>query len=155
MQDTRNGLRVRQHASDLTHRPVRIDRLKLPRIHVRIPIGHIDHVVIVLHSRVRKLREEPARVQIVIILIDLPNSLAHLQMSLKIIHPVALGTVDRDAAVGTFEMRMSRRLTRFVRRGGLASFRVMRGGRHASLLVTGVWAKGVLLDERGALANCR
>ena len=155
MQHARNGLRIRKHAGNLTHGAIRIDRLKLAGIHISIPIGHVDDKVIILHTGVRELGEETARVQIMIILIDLANRITNLEVGLEIVHPVTFRAVDRHTTVRAFEMRVRRRLAPFVGDGGFASFRIVRGGRSSSLLVAWVWAEGILLDEGGALADDR
>lgn len=110
MQDTRKGLRVCEHASDLAHGPVVIDRVVLAGIHESIPIGHVGHIVIVLETRVVELGEEAARVQVVVVFVDLANSLTDLKVGLEVIHPMALGAVDGDTTVGTFKVRVGWRL---------------------------------------------
>lgn len=90
MQDTSDGLRVGEHASDLAHGAVRVDSVELARVHVGIPIGHVDDEVIILDARVGEFRKEAAGVQVVVILVDLADGLADLEVSLEVIHPVAL-----------------------------------------------------------------
>lgn len=84
-----------------------------------------------------------------IILVDLANSFADLEMSLEIIHPVALGAVDGDTAIGTFKVRMGGGLIGL----GFPCFRIMWRDRRTGLLVTWVWAESVLLDECSALPD--
>lgn len=43
-----------------------------------------------------------------IILVDLSEGIANLEMLLVMIHPVLLAAVDRDAAVGAFEVDLAR-----------------------------------------------
>jgi len=153
MQDTRNGLRVGEHAGDLTHRTVGVDSVKLASVHVGIPIGHVDDEIVILHARVGELREEAAGVQVVVILVDLAHGLADLKVGLEVVHPMALRAVDRNTTVGAFEVRMGRRLAGLV--GRLSRFRVVRRDRGAGLLVARVRTKSILLDECGPLADRR
>lgn len=60
MQNTSDCLRVGEHASDLAHRAVGIDSIELARVHVGIPIGHVDDEIVILDARVGELREEAA-----------------------------------------------------------------------------------------------
>lgn len=151
MQHTPNAHRVRQHARNLPHTPVTIDGLELARIHERIPVRHVDHVRIVLHARVRELRKKPSRVQVMVVLVDLPDRVADFQVRFEILHPVALVAVDRDPAVRALEVRVRRGQVGLLH--ALAGLRVVRGHGQPGLLVAWVWAEGVLLDECGSLPD--
>lgn len=159
MQHAPNSHRIRQHARHLPHATITVDRLELARIHERIPIRHINHVRIILYPRVRKLGEEPSRVQVMIILVDLPNRVTDFQVCLEIIHPVALVAVNRDPTIRTLKVRMCRRLLRLLMLMGmlcaLAGLRIMRGHGQSCLLVAWVRAEGILLDEGGSLSDRR
>lgn len=104
MQHTSNTHRICQHARNLPHTPITIDRLELARIHERIPICHVDHVRFVLHARVREFREKASRVQVMVVLVDLSDCIADFQVRFEILHPVALAAVDRDPAVRALEV---------------------------------------------------
>jgi hypothetical protein len=150
VQDTADGLRVSEHASNLTHGAIIVNSLEFTGIQISVPIRHVDDKVIILGTGVVELREEATRMQVMVILIDLAKGITDLQVSLEVIHPVALGAVDGNSAVRALEMRVSR--GRGV--GGILSgFRVVRRDRGASLLVAWVRAESVLLDELGALAD--
>lgn len=153
MQDTRNGLRVGEHAGDLAHGTVRVDSIKLASVHVGIPIGHVNDKVVILHARVGEFGEEAAGVQVMVILVDLAHGLADLEVSLEVVHPMALRAVDRDTTVGAFEVRVGRRLTGLV--GCLSRFRVVRRDGGAGLLVAWVRTESILLNECGTLADRR
>lgn len=88
-----------------------------------------------------------------IVFIDLSNCLTDLQMGLEIIHPMALGAVNRNTAVGTFEMRVRGRQTL---RGhlALARFGIVGGQGQTSLLMARMGAEGVLLDKSRTLSDC-
>lgn len=111
MQDTSNGLWVGEHASDLAHRAIGIDSVKLARVHVGVPIGHVDNKIVVLDARVGEFRKEAPGVQVVVVLVDLADGFAYFEMSLKVIHPMPLGAVDGNTAIGTFKVCMSWGLT--------------------------------------------
>lgn len=160
MQHAPNSQWIRQHARHLPHATITVDRLELARIHERIPVRHVHHVRIILDTRVRKLRKEPPRVQVVVVLVDLSDCLADFQVCLEIIHPVALVAVNRDPAVRTLKVRMCRGLLRLLMMlmdmlCTLAVFRVMRGHGQSCLLVARVRAEGVLLDEGSSLSDRR
>lgn len=108
MQHAADGLRVSEHASDLAHRTVIVDSLEFTSIQVCIPVCHVDDEVIILWAGVVELGEGAAGMQIMVVLVDLAKCITDLKVGFEIIHPVTLGTVNRDAAVWTFEMRMGR-----------------------------------------------
>lgn len=150
VQDTADGLRVGEHASDLAHGAIVIDSRELAGVQVSIPVRHVDNEVIILRTGVVELGEEATGVQIVVILVDLAKRITDLKVSLEVIHPVALGAVDWDTAVGAFEMRMSRGACVGSFFSGLG---VIGRGRGTGLLVVWVWAEGVLLDVLCASAD--
>jgi hypothetical protein len=92
-------------------------------------------------------------VQVVVVLIDLAQSVTDLEVSLKVIHPMALGAVDWHTAIGALEVRMGRGQVCII--GGFSGFGVVRRDGRAGLLVARMGAEGILLDKLGALANCR
>jgi hypothetical protein len=151
VQDTTNGLRVSEHASHLAHGTVIVDSRKFAGIKVSIPISHVDNEVIILGTRVIKFGEEAAGAQVVVILIDLAESITDFEVGFEVIHPVALGTVDWYTAIGALEMRMGRGEVRLA--GVLSRFWVVRRDGGAGLLVTWVRAESILLYEFGALAD--
>lgn len=152
VQDTADGLRVGKHAGDLAHGTVIVDSLVFTSVQESIPVCHVDDKVVILWTGVVELGEEATGVQIVVIFVDLAECVTDLEVSLKVIHPMALGAVDWDATVGAFEVRMGRGSCV----GGLLSgLRVMRRDGGAGLLMIWVWAECVLLDELGAFANFR
>lgn len=109
MQHASDGDWVREHSRHLPHAPVMVDRFELSRVKKGIPIGHVDNEIIILRSWIREFREESPRMQVMIVLVDLSDGLADLQVCLKIIHPVLLRAVYWHSAVGTFKVRMSGR----------------------------------------------
>lgn len=155
MQDAGNGLRVGEHAGDLAHGAIVVHGVKFARIHERIPVRHVNDVVIILHAGVIEFREEAAGLEIVVIFIDLAERVADFEVRFEIVHPVALGAVDRHAAVGTLEVRVCWGQTGgFSGRLGLSRFGIVRRDGGSGLCVIWVWAEGVLFDEGCSLADC-
>lgn len=150
MQDTADGLRVGEHASDLAHGAIIVDSRELASVQVSIPVRHVDDEVIILRTGVVEFMEEATGVQIVVILVDLAKRVTDLEVSFEVIHPVAFGAVDRDSAVGAFEMRMGRGACVGSFFSGLG---VIWRDRGTGLLVVWVWAECVLLDVLGASAD--
>lgn len=153
MQDTADCLGVGEHAGNLTHGAVVVDSREFTGIEESIPVSHVDNEVIILRTGVIEFREGAAGVQVMVILVDLAQSVANLEVSLEVIHPVFLGAVDWYTAVGALEVRMSRGQVCNI--GGFSGFGVVRRDGRAGLLVAWVGAEGILFDELSAFANCR
>lgn len=85
--------RIREHPSHLPQASVMIDRVEFPRVQECVPVCHVDNKIVILRAWVGELREEPTRVQIVVIFVYLPDRLTDLQMCLKVIHPMSLRAV--------------------------------------------------------------
>lgn len=142
MYNTRNRSRIRQHSRHLPHTPLIINCLEFPRIQESIPIRHVHHEIIILWSGVREFREEATRDQVMIIFVDLSDCLADLEMGFKVVHPVFLRAIQRDTAVGTFEVGMGRW-------EGSGGYFLIFGSacRCASLLMARMRTERILLNE--------
>ena len=149
MKHASNSERVSKHSRNLSHAPIAVDGIKLARIEICVPVGHVDNVVIILRSRVRELWEEASRVQIVIVFVNLLQCITHFEMRLKIIHPMVLGAVDRDPTVRTFEMNMRRweSCRRFCGPLGFPRLGIMDWTSNPSSLVARMGAKSILSHE--------
>ena len=110
MQHTPNGKWIGKHAGDLSHAPITINGIEFTRVHVRIPVGHVDHGIDILRARIGEFREETTRTKIVVILIDLSQGIAHLEMRFEIVDPMLLGAVHGYSTVGTLKVDMLRRM---------------------------------------------
>jgi hypothetical protein len=87
-----------------------------------------------------------------VVLINLPECLTDFQVRFIIIHPMILGAVNRDTAVGAFKVGMGGRSTG-ARDGAFARLRVVRGYRHTGLLVARMRAECILFDKRRTLSD--
>ncbi len=76
-------------------------------IEIRVPTRHVDQDLINLRPRVFELWKPPTRPQIMVIFIDLPESIADFEMGFKIICPMLFAAVDRYATVRTLVLDMS------------------------------------------------
>lgn len=104
MQHACDGDRVREHPRHLPHASIVVDGFELSRIEKSIPIGHVDDEIIILRSGIREFGEESPRMQVMIVLVDLPEGVADLQVCLEVIHPVLFRAVYWDSAVGAFKV---------------------------------------------------
>ena len=100
-----------------------------------------------------KLVKEPARVQIVIVFVDLFQHIAEFEMGFVVIRPMLFTACHRYAAVWTLEFDMSS--WHGLRSWGLPGFGVeWRKGR-AGLAMTRMRAVGMVLDVVGTPSNLR
>ena len=139
--------RVGQQLSRLSHAPVIIDSFELTGIHKGVPVGHVDHGIIHLRAGVVELVEVAARMEVMVIFVDLSQSVADLKMLLVVVHPMLLAAVYRDATVGALEINMLRGL------GARLGIDLAAGLRELSWAVAVVRAAGVLFYEGRALAD--
>lgn len=100
MHEACNRNRVGQQFRNLPQAPGIIDSSEVPGIQERIPICEIDQRLIHLFTWVLKLREEPPRAQVMVVLIRFPQRIANKHMVLVVRRPVLLGAVYGDTAVG-------------------------------------------------------
>lgn len=107
MEDTANGERICQQPGDLPHISIIIDCLELPGIQEGIPVRHVHHSFLHLWSSIFEFGEEPPRPQIVIVFVDLTQSIADLQMRLIVFCPVFFATIYGHSAIRTLKMYMS------------------------------------------------
>lgn len=106
MQNTSNGQRVCQQSRCLAHTSFRIDSFELASVQESIPAGQIDQNLIELGARIFKLGEPSPRPQVVVVFIDLPQSIANLEMRFIIIRPVLFTTICSNSTIWTFEVHM-------------------------------------------------
>jgi hypothetical protein len=102
VQHATNRDRVCQQSCNLSHGTLIVDCIEFTRVQHGVPICQVDLRLIHSRSRVFKLGEEASRHQVVIILVDLSQLVADLQMCLVVVGKMILGTRDRNAAIGTF-----------------------------------------------------
>ena len=150
MQNAANCDRVSQQSCDLSHSTFIVDRIELSRVQHCVPICQVDLRLIHCCSRVFEFWEETSRHQIVIILVDLSQLIADLQMRLIVIGKVLFRARNRDTAIGALVADMCRR-----KRASLARFKVMRRTWCARCLVLRVWAVCVLLHDSRSLPDGR
>ena len=86
-----------------------------------------------------------------VVLINLPQCLAQLQVLLVVVRPVLLAAIYRYAAVRALELHMCGRPGGPA--AGLARLEVSWRGSNAGLVVRGVRAVGMMLHEGGAFAD--
>lgn len=121
VQDAPDGHWVGEQPRGLAHAPVRVDGLEIPRVQEGVPVGHVHHGLLQLRAGVLELGEEPAGPQVVVVLVDLPQGVAYLEVGLVVGHPVLLAAVYRHAAVRALEVD--------VRWGQLRGLGVLAQGR--------------------------
>lgn len=107
MQNASQRQGICQQPSNLPHTPVFIDRFVLSGVEIRVPARHVDQYFIYLRPRVLELWEPSSRSQIMVILVDLFQSVAYLEMSFKVICPVLFTAVHRDATIRTLKLDVS------------------------------------------------
>jgi len=104
VKDARDRYRVREEASRLSHAAIRVDGLKGSCVEKGVPVGHVDEGILDLGSGIFELGEPPARPKIVVVLVDLAQRVADLEMLFVVRSPVLLAAVYRDAAVGALKV---------------------------------------------------
>ena len=120
MQHATNGDRVCQQSRHLSHGTLIVDGVEFTRVQHGVPICQVDLCLIHGRSRVFEFGEEASRHQVVVILVDLSQLVADLQMCLVVVGEMILGTRDGDAAIGTFISDMCGR-----KRSCLASLKIV------------------------------
>ncbi len=94
----------------MSHAPVRVDRYEIPRVQERVPVGHVHQSFLHLGPGIFEFGEYSSRPQVMVVLVDLPQGIADLQVFLVVVLPVLLAAVNGYAAVRAFEVDMGRRL---------------------------------------------
>lgn len=152
MQHTPNRNRIRQQPGYLTHTPLLVHSIELARIEHSVPIGQIDLGLVQLGTGVLEFREKPPTEEIVVILVDLAEHVADLEMAGVIVREVLGAAGDGDAAVGTLvaDMGWGHAIV-----GGLVLFGIDGRGGGPGRLVRRVRTVGVLSHEGGATADLR
>jgi hypothetical protein len=134
MKDAPNGKRIRQQSCCLPQTPVVVDGIEVPRVKEGVPVGHVNEGFLHLWPCILELREKTTRPEVVVVLVDLAQGIANLQVSLIVVGPVFLAAVHRDAAVGALKVDVS--------------------WRHwSTMLVVRMWASGMLSNEGSAAPN--
>lgn len=108
MQDACKGHWVGQKLGQLSHASVIVHGIELSREHERIPIGHVDNNLLLLRTGILEFGEEPARYQIMVVLVDLLQGVTNFDMIFKILCPVVFAAVYGNTTIGTLEVHMSR-----------------------------------------------
>lgn len=150
MHNTRYRHRVRQQFRRLSHLAIFIQRIKIPRIQIRVPITHIHQNLLNLRLREGKFLEEPPTAQVMVIFVALAQDIAYVEMGLVVVCPVLFAAVDGDSAVGTLEVYVCGRRALLA---GFAGFEVEGAVRGAGGLVIRVRAVCVLAHEGCAFAH--
>jgi len=98
---------VCQEPGRLSHASVVVDGFELSSIQESIPIGHINQGLLHLWPSIFELGEETAGSKIVVILIDLAQGVADLEMFLVVAGPVLGTAIHRNATVGALKIDTS------------------------------------------------
>lgn len=106
--DTGDGGGVGEQLRGLTQLPVIVDCQRPARVQERIPVRHVDQLLLDLLAGVFKLREEPAGTQVVLVLVRLLEGVADEQMVLVILRPVLLRAVRGNTTIRTCELDVFR-----------------------------------------------
>lgn len=148
MQDAADRDRIGQESRGLSHIPIVVDGLEVSRVQERIPVRHVDHGLLQLRPGKVELGKQAARPQVVVVLVDLSQGIADLQVVLVVGHPVLFGAVHRYATVRALEVNVG---CWQVARGGCRLARRALG--YASRAVVWVRAIGVLAHEGSPAAD--
>lgn len=107
MDDAPNCDGVCQEPGSLSHASIVVDGFELSSIQKSIPIGHVDQSLLHLWTSIFELGEETAGSKIMIILIDLSQGVANLEMFLVAIGPVFGTAGHRNATVRALKIDSS------------------------------------------------
>lgn len=140
-----------QQSRRLPHGSVGVYGLKLPCVQQRIPICQVHQDLFQLWSRVLEFRKVPARPQVVVIFIDLPQGIADLHVPLVVVSPMLFAAVCCNAAIRAFESNVCGRLCAF----GILfpNLGIVRRRWDSRPMMGGVWTVCVALGEKRSFSN--
>lgn len=125
-----------------------VDGVELARVQHGVPIRQVDLGLVELRTGIFEFREEAARDQIVVILVDLAQCVANGQVVLVIIGKMLFAAGNGDTAIRTFVTDVCGRKI-----ASLADLDIVWAVGLAGGRVVGMGAVGILLDEGSALAD--
>jgi len=111
VQDATDSNGVGKYPGRLAHAALRVDSLELARVQEGIPAAEVDQSLVELNTGILKLGKVAARMQVVVVLVDLAQDIAHLQVPFVVVGPVLFAAIERDAAVGTLKLGVLGQLT--------------------------------------------
>lgn len=147
MKNAANCNGICQKSSDLAHGSVRVDSIEFATVHESVPVGHVHSGIVELEIRQISLMKDSSRAKIMIVFVDLAQSIANFQMLLVMVHPMLLAAVYGNAAVRALEINL---------RGGHVTgcgLLALGNCRHLGRLVVWMGAAGMLTHKCGAASK--